>query len=76
MKRLSLPCCALVLAALSSGCASTQSAMHDRSLMQRDTEIDKVYVNYVNTVAKQRGTRVYWINPPKRTVIKSVASAN
>lgn len=76
MKRLSLLCCALVLAALSTGCASTQSAMHDKPLMQRDTEVDKVYVTYVDNVAKQRGTRVFWVNPPKRTVVKPIASAN
>ena len=34
------------------------------------------YVAYVDGVAKQRGTRVVWVNPPKRTVIKPIASAN
>ena len=76
MKLFSLVCCALLVATLSVGCASTQSAMLDAPLMQRDTHVDKVYVHYVDTVAKQRGTRVVWVNPPTRTVVKPIASAN
>jgi len=76
MKRLSLLCCTLLVAALSAGCASTQSAMQDAPLMQRETQVDKVYVHYVDAVAKQRGTRVLWVNPPKRTVVTPIASAN
>ena len=76
MKRLSLVCGTLLLAALSAGCTSTQSAMRDAPLMQRETQIEQIYVAYVDSVAKQRGTRVVWVNPPKRTVIKPIASAN
>ena len=76
MKRLSLVCGPLLLAALSAGCTSTQGAMRDGPLMQRETQIDQVYVAYVDGVAKQRGTRVVWVNPPKRTVIKPIASTN
>ena len=76
MKRLSLVCGTLLLAALSAGCTSTQSAMRDAPLMQRETQIDQVYVAYVDGEAKQRGTRVVWVNPPKRTVIKPIASTN
>lgn len=76
MKRFSLVCCALLVAALSAGCASTQSVMRDAPLMQRDSQVDKVYVHYVDTVAKQRGTRVVWVNPPTKTVVKPIASAN
>ena len=50
--------------------------MRDAPLMQRETQIDQVYVAYVDGVAKQRGTRVVWVNPPKRTVIKPIASTN
>ena len=76
MKRFSLVCATLFLAALSAGCASTQSAMRDAPLMQREPQIDQVYVAYVDSVAKQRGTRVVWVNPPKRTVVKPIASTN
>jgi hypothetical protein len=44
--------------------------------MQRATEVDTLYVGYVDAFAKRRGTRVLWVNPPKKTVMTPIASAN
>ena len=76
MKRSSFLCFALVVAGSLAGCASTQSAMQDKPLMQRTSEVDALYVGYVDAFAKQRGTRVFWVNPPKKTVVTPIASTN
>lgn len=69
--------CMVVLAGSLAGCASTQTARApDRPPMQRETQVDAQYVGYVNTVAKQRGTRVVWVNPPTKTFVKPIASVN
>jgi hypothetical protein len=75
MSRLNCFTCALFLVAVLSGCASTQTARSsDKTLIQRQTDIDEVYVGYVNTIAKQRGTEVMWVNPPKKRVSSPIAS--
>ncbi|KAF1726868.1 hypothetical protein [Pseudoxanthomonas japonensis] len=76
MKRSSFLCIALVIAGSLAGCASTQSARQDKPLMQRATEVDVLYVGYVDAFAKRRGTRVVWVNPPKKTVVTPIASTN
>lgn len=77
MSRLNCLACALFLTVSLVGCASTQTARtSDAPLMQRQTQVDEDYVGYVNTVAKQRGTRVVWVNPPKKTVITPIAAVH
>lgn len=77
MSRLNCLSCAVFVTALLAGCASTQTARtSDKTLMQRQTQVDEEYVGYVNTVAKQRGTRVVWVNPPTRTVVTPIAAAH
>ncbi len=77
MSRFILMGCMVVLVGSLAGCASTQTAgSPGKTLMQRETQVDEQYVGLVNTIAKQRGTRVIWVNPPKKTVFKSIASAN
>lgn len=77
MSRLNCFSCAAFLTALLAGCASTQTARtSDAPLMQRQTQVDEEYVGYVNTVAKQRGTRVVWVNPPKKTVMTPIAATH
>ena len=67
--------CAVFLTVLLSGCASTQTArMSDKTLMQRQTDVDEVYVGYVNAIAKQRGTAVMWVNPPKKRMSGPIAA--
>ncbi|WP_296280749.1 hypothetical protein [Pseudoxanthomonas sp.] len=76
MSRLDRFSSALFLAVLLSGCASTRTASTaDKVLMQPRSDVDAVYVGYVNAIAKQRGTEVMWVNPPKKRVSASVASA-
>lgn len=76
MSRLDRFFSALFLAVLLAGCASTRTAsIADKALMQPRSDVDAVYVGYVNAIAKQRGTEVMWVNPPKKRVSASVASA-
>ncbi|WP_448673020.1 hypothetical protein [Pseudoxanthomonas mexicana] len=61
---------------LVSGCASTRTAVAPDSptWAPRQTQVDERYVSYVNALAKQRGTRVYWVNPPVKTVTGPIAA--
>ncbi|WP_155944728.1 hypothetical protein [Pseudoxanthomonas sp. Root630] len=76
MSRLNCLSCAVFLTVLLSACASTQTARSsDKTLMQRQTDVDEVYVGYVNTVAKLRGTRVMWVHLPKKKAPETIAAA-
>lgn len=59
-----------------SGCASTRTAVTPNAptWAPRQTQVDERYVSYVNALAKQRGTRVYWVNPPLKTVTGPIAA--
>lgn len=61
---------------LLTGCASTQkTAYGDAPPQSHETIVqDDRYVVLVETIAKQRGTRVVWVNPPKKRVSDPVAS--
>lgn len=52
------PVLAVLLAALLAGCATPPR--------QAPTEIDSHYVGMVEHQARQIGTEVYWVNPPRR----------
>lgn len=58
-------------------CASTQSTAYgDRPAANENVVQDKLYVATVEKIAKQRGTRVVWVNPPyKRVAANATASA-
>lgn len=52
-----------------AGCASTGGPGLDTSLETTQSEqgnYDKRYVATVQHLADQRGTRVIWVNPPKK----------
>ena len=70
--RISLTAVALVLL---SACASTQkTAYGDAPTRQVETVVqDHLYVAAVEKMARQRGTRVVWVNPPKKKVVETVA---
>lgn len=53
------PLLAVVAAALLAGCATPPPR-------QAPTEVDSHYVGMVERQARQLGTEVYWINPPRR----------
>jgi hypothetical protein len=61
------------------GCASTKTAYRDVPPHQRSagftTAVDERYVFLVENIAKQRGTRVMWVNKPVKRV-NTVAAAN
>ena len=76
MIRLSSLACAAFLISLLAGCASTQTADTQPRSMMRVTQVDQAYVGYVNAIAKQRGTRVLWVNPPMKEVPMQVATAH
>ena len=60
---------------LLTACASTGTA-YEKAPAQHETVVtDNVYVAVVEHIAKQRGTRVMWVNPPKRRVVEPAAPA-
>lgn len=75
MRRLSVLVLVLSISA-AAGCASTPTAAAPDAptWTPRQTQVDERYVSYVNAVAKQRGTRVYWVNPPTKTQMQPVAA--
>ena len=60
---------------LLSGCASTQKTAYGDAPERKVESMvqDNVYVAAVERIAKQRGTRVVWVNPPKKRVVETVA---
>jgi hypothetical protein len=59
---------------LLTACASTGTA-YEKAPPQHETVVtDNVYVAVVEQIAKQRGTRVMWVNPPKKRIVEPVAS--
>ncbi|NDK39929.1 hypothetical protein DT603_13880 [Pseudoxanthomonas gei] len=62
---------------LLSGCASTQGAAYgDAPKPLHETLVqDDQYVALVEQIAKQRGTRVVWVNTPRKRVPQAVADA-
>ncbi len=75
MRRLNYLSCAFFLTVSLVGCASTQTARtSDKTLMQLQTDVDEVYVGYVNAIARQRGTEVMWVNPPKKRMSGPIAA--
>ncbi len=59
---------------LLTACASTGTA-YEKAPAQHETVVtDNVYVAVVEHIAKQRGTRVVWVNPPKKRVVEPVAT--
>lgn len=70
--RISLTVAALLLL---SACASTQkTAYGDAPTRKVETMVqDHLYVATVEKIARQRGTRVVWVNPPKKRVVETVA---
>ena len=53
---------------LLAGCASTHEVAQHPATVHPEGSIveDQVYVAVVEKIAKQRGTRVVWVNPPKK----------
>ena len=61
---LRLPLGAAALVLLLAACASTETAMHPAS--QTSITQDGTYVAVVENIAKKRGVRVVWVNPPDK----------
>jgi len=59
---------------LLSACASTGTAYEKAPMQNESVVTDTVYVAVVENIAKQRGTRVMWVNPPKKRVVEPVAT--
>ncbi|MEO6103847.1 MAG: hypothetical protein ABIP44_09455 [Pseudoxanthomonas sp.] len=60
---------------LLTACASTGTAYEKAPAQHESVVTDGVYVAVVEHIAKGRGTRVVWVNPPKKRVVEPVASA-
>lgn len=62
---------------LVAGCASTQkTAYGDKPARSHETiGQDGKYVAWVEKIARQRGTRVVWVNPPNKRVARTLAAA-
>ncbi len=65
----------VMLPVVLAGCASSSMVKTEapQHAPQKIT-LDKDYVGAVNMVARQRGVRVTWINPPTRRSSEQVAS--
>lgn len=61
---------------LMSGCASTGTAYEKSFVPQDQIEVDGRYVGLVEAIAKQRGTRVMWVNKPMKRTTGTVASSD
>lgn len=59
---------------LLSACASTGTAYEKAPMQHESVVTDNVYVAVVEHIAKQRGTRVMWVNPPKKRIVEPVAT--
>lgn len=57
---------ALLAACATTGSSQPQAARHALSAVSY--EVDTAHVNYVETVARQRGVRVHWVNLPMRAI--------
>lgn len=60
---------------LLTGCASTGTTYQNAPRQHENIVTDKAYVAVVEYVARHRGTRVVWVNPPKKRVVETVASS-
>jgi len=60
---------------LLTACASTGTAYEKAPAQHEEVVTDKVYVAAVEHIAKGRGTRVMWVNPPKKRIVEPVATA-
>ena len=58
-----------------TGCASTGTTYENAPRQHENIVTDHLYVAKVEQIAKQRGTRVLWVNPPKKRVVETVASS-
>ena len=68
----------LIVVALSvlllSACASTGTAYEKAPAQHENIVTDNTYVALVEHIAKHRGTRVVWVNPPKKRVVEPIAT--
>ena len=53
---------------LLTACASTGTAYEKAPMQHKSVVTDNTYVATVEYIAKQRGTRVMWVNPPKKRI--------
>jgi hypothetical protein len=60
---------------LLTSCASTGTAYEKAPPRHETVVTDKLYIATVEHFAKQRGTRVVWVNMPKKRVVETVASS-
>ena len=60
---------------LLSACASTGTAYEKAPTQRENMVTNNAYVAVVEHIARQRGTRVLWINPPKTRVVEPVPSS-
>lgn len=59
-----IPCAAAFFLVVLGGCASNGSSRFANN--ENKFEIDQEYVNAVNTLSRQNGVRVTWVNPPTK----------
>lgn len=60
---------------LLTACASTGTAYEKAPAQHERIVTDDAYVAVVEHIAKGRGTRVMWVNPPKKRIVEPVASS-
>ncbi len=60
---------------LLTACASTGTAYEKAPAQHESVVTDNAYVAVVERIAKHRGTRVVWVNPPNKRIVQPVASS-
>jgi hypothetical protein len=63
MKAVRITLCGIAVSVL-AGCASTSEYVDESRHVQDDQ-----YVSAVEEIAKRRGVRVHWVNPPDRRIV-------
>ncbi|HEY5971075.1 MAG TPA: hypothetical protein VIT22_03730 [Pseudoxanthomonas sp.] len=60
---------------LLSACASTQKTAYGGTPIQNEKMVtDLTYMAMVENIARQRGTKVMWVNAPKKRVVEVAAN--
>ena len=73
MKKIATLTVACLGALLATGCATDGAYSKSQEAQPGEIVVNGRYVAVVENLAKQRGTRVVWVNKPTRRVPDSVA---
>ena len=73
MKKIATLTVACLVALLATGCATNGAYGKSQQAQPGEIVVNGRYVALVENMAKQRGTRVVWVNKPTKRVPEAVA---